>query len=989
MKKRFNLFVTFFIVIGVIFCFVGCKEPEPEGPIIENLMNPGADTILFLDKPQVKVIAYPGMNYVSWMPVTNAKSYVLYVYAGDSYVCSETFDYDDELYFMDTDIKNNVKYTYIVEAESASSPGRIEGSDVNIVTSRAVYTQNSKSDGVSVIAIVPEYDTSALELVDYENPAGNTAYIVNSENLHIARHNNNKLSVSLPGKAYLYYDVFLTVGDDYKIFNEYIDEYQLNDVSQNDVTLYTDFTVTQAGKYNAKVVVKSINSHFGDSDVITSSQSVTVEALNGSGGNILSAEYKDFGDAIRVVFDKFELENGSDAPISYYKLYRSEKGSSVYTKVSNEIKPTGDTTDEYFVDDSSIDNTKDYVYTLVVTDGNLYKEYPSTRVVYEYVKREQAETSVYGYFTSEDTIKWTVTIPAGVQFDGLYKLVKPVDYTTDIIPADFDRSSYNDFHNLFNDIREYADRTIYTYYTFGHSIGEKEYLLIVTSQTNKLSKELISDPVSLYEIRTASFTDAASYISMSPTKAIKSTGYYDNWNEIRLPEIPERDGFNTDGYWYDSEGNSYYEGSYVYLNYASTTFTAQYYRTASFFDVTTSSYFDINTVESNDDSWNNIQLPLIPRRDGYYTDGYWYDSEGSIYEGSYVYLNSASTTFTAHYYRIASFTDATNSISVSDITVYESNNYDWNYVQLPSVPRRDGYNTDVYWYDSEGNRYYEDSSVYLYNASTTYTAKYSRIASFTDATNSISVSDITVYESNNYDWNYVQLPSVPRRDGYNTDGYWYDSNGNSYYEGFYVNLDSATKTYTAKYYRTVSFKDEVNNDIVDKIKVTETNNYNWNRVQLPSIPSRVGYISDGYWYDSNGNSYYAGDYVSLDYASATFYPRYIVPESLNMYTNNLLYLNSDSQGYSFSCNAGATYTVSCLDSYEGDSELSQLMSDNSVTGSMVDIRVSIISADGSHTVLTREDNGSCTFIANTTGTYYVIVEPYNTGSTGYFAVRVN
>ena len=916
MKKRFNLFVTFFIVIGVIFCFVGCKEPEPEpeGPIIENLMNPGADTILFLDKPQVKVTAYPGMNYVSWMPVTNAKSYVLYVYAGDSYVCSETFDYDDELYFMDTDIKNNVKYTYIVEAESASSPGRIEGSDVNIVTSRAVYTQNSKSDGVSVIAIVPEYDTSALELVDYENPAGNTAYIVNSENLHIARHNNNKLSVSLPGKAYLYYDVFLTVGDDYKIFNEYIDEYQLNDVSQNDVTLYTDFTVTQAGKYNAKVVVKSINSHFGDSDVITSSQSVTVEALNGSGGNILSAEYKDFGDAIRVVFDKFELENGSDAPISYYKLYRSEKGSSVYTKVSNEIKPTGDTTDEYFVDDSSIDNTKDYVYTLVVTDGNLYKEYPSTRVVYEYVKREQAETSVYGYFTSEDTIKWTVTIPAGVQFDGLYKLVKPVDYTTDIIPADFDRSSYNDFHNLFNDIREYADRTIYTYYTFGHSIGEKEYLLIVTSQTNKLSKELISDPVSLYEIRTASFTDAASYISMSPTKAIKSTGYYDNWNEIRLPEIPERDGFNTDGYWYDSEGNSYYEGSYVYLNYASTTFTAQYYRTASFFDVTTSSYFDINTVESNDDSWNNIQLPLIPRRDGYYTDGYWYDSEGSIYEGSYVYLNSASTTFTAHYYRIASFTDATNSISVSDITVYESNNYDWN---------------------------------------------------------------------------YVQLPSVPRRDGYNTDGYWYDSNGNSYYEGFYVNLDSATKTYTAKYYRTVSFKDEVNNDIVDKIKVTETNNYNWNRVQLPSIPSRVGYISDGYWYDSNGNSYYAGDYVSLDYASATFYPRYIVPESLNMYTNNLLYLNSDSQYYYFSCNAESTYTVSWWDSASYYSELSQLMSENSVSGSMVDIRVSIISADGTHTVLTREDDGSCTFIANTTGTYYVIVEPYNTGSTGYFAVSVN
>lgn len=846
MKKRFDWFVTLLLVTCMIFCFVGCKEPEPEpepeGPIIENLMNPGADTILFLDKPQVKVTAYPGMNYVSWMPVTNAKSYILYVYAGDNYVYSKNFDYNEELYYIDTDIKNNVKYTYIVEAESASSPGRIENSDVNIITSRAVYTQNSKSDGVSVIAIVPEYDTSALELVDYENPAGNTSYIVNSENLHIARHNNNKLSVSLPGKAYLCYDVFLTVGDKYEILNSVNNECELNDVSQNDVTLYTDFTVTQAGKYNARVVVRSINSHFGDSDVITSSQSVTVEALNGSGGEIVSAEYKDFGDAIRVIFDKFELENGSDAPISYYKLYRSEKGSSVYTQVSNKIKPTGDTTDEYFVDDSSIDNTKDYVYTLVVTDGNLYKEDPSTRVVTEYVKRPQSEISVYGRVISEDSIEWTVTIPAGVQFDGLYKLVKPVDYTTDIIPADFDRSKneYNlktSHSAIYTDTN--TDAVTYTYKTSGHRIGEKVYLLVLTSQTNKLSRELISDPVSMVETRTAYFNIMnTSTELLDPIVAIDDGGY--SWNQIRLPEIPERDGYNADVYWCDSYGDIYYEGEYVYLEHASITFSTSYNRTAS-------------------------------------------------------------------------FTDVTNSISVPSIVVIESNDSYWNDIQLPSVPRREG-------------------------------------------------------------------------EGYNTDGYWYDSNGNFYNEGSSVSLDSASTTYTAKYYRTASFKDEDGDNIVDKIKVTETNNYNWNRVQLPSIPSREGYISDGYWYDSNGNSYYEGYYVSLYDASATFYARYI--ESLSMYSYNLLYLDSDSQYYSFSCNSGSTYTVSCLDSYDGNTELTQLMSENSVLGSTVDIRVSIISADGSQTVLTGEDNGSCTFTANTTGTYYVIVEPYSSGSTGYFAVCV-
>ena len=145
-------------VAGIFFIFaslfnVSCQN---ETPTVQDF---ALDTVLTLDKAEVSATAYPGMNFVSWLPVTNANSYVLYIYVGGNCISSKTYAFDDELNYVDTNIKNDVEYTYFVEAESSSSTGR------------AVVTQNSMSEKVTVKAIVPEYNKSALQLVDNETNA--------------------------------------------------------------------------------------------------------------------------------------------------------------------------------------------------------------------------------------------------------------------------------------------------------------------------------------------------------------------------------------------------------------------------------------------------------------------------------------------------------------------------------------------------------------------------------------------------------------------------------------------------------------------------------------------------------------------------------------------------------------------------------------------------------------------------------------------------
>lgn len=476
------------------------------------------DTVLNLAAPQVKATAYPGMNYISWKPVANAYGYVIYIYEDGHFVYATDLAYD-ELNFVDTEIVNGVNYTYYVEATSKTSSGR------------AVVTENTMSEAVSVTAIVPSYNVKSLELVNYENPKGNTEFVVNSSNLHIANDGFKKLSISFPAKAYLNYYVSYTNGNTYEttgIFKTPVDP--VYDNARNDVILYVDNYITSAGTYRASVKVKAKNSHFGDSKEIVSEETVVINALDGDGAEIVSAGYKDLGKTVRVVFDKFTLADGTDAPASYYKVYRAVAGTSKYSPASGTVKPTNNTKATYFVDDVIEDNTIKYEYIVVVTDGENYSGEPDSEDVDPYTNNVAAVATISGNASIEDAdgirndIEWTITVPSSdVKIEGVYVFEKSVTDTADVVPGDFDTTNAVAYSAA-----TYYTNTTYKAFTKNHTFGNNVYMLVVTSEKDKVNTEEVSSPVKVlqYPISTPSIT--VEVYDNTVTGATTSTPTYDD-----------------------------------------------------------------------------------------------------------------------------------------------------------------------------------------------------------------------------------------------------------------------------------------------------------------------------------------------------------------------------------------------------------------------------------------------------------------------------
>lgn len=447
------------------------------------------DTVLNLAAPQVKATAYPGMNYISWKPVANANGYVIYIYEDGHFVKATNLAYA-VLNFVDTEIVNGVNYTYYVEATSKTSSGR------------AVVTENTMSEAVSVTAIVPSYNVKSLELVNYENPKGNTEFVVNSSNLHIANDGFKKLSISFPAKAYLNYYVSCTNGNYYEttgIFDTPVDP--VYDNARNDVILYVDKLITSAGTYRASVKVKAKNSHFGDSKEIVSEETVVINALDGVGAKIVSAGYKDLGKTVRVVFNKFTLADGTDAPASYYKVYRAVAGTSKYSPASGTVKPTNNTKATYFVDDVIEDNTIKYEYIVVVTDGENYSKKPEPKEVAPYTNNVAAAATISGNASIEDAdgiqndIEWTIKVPSSdVKIEGVYVFEKSVTDTANVVPGDFDTTNAVAYSAA-----TYDTNTTFKAFTKNHTLGNNVYMLVVTSEKDKVNAEVVSSPVKVLQ----------------------------------------------------------------------------------------------------------------------------------------------------------------------------------------------------------------------------------------------------------------------------------------------------------------------------------------------------------------------------------------------------------------------------------------------------------------------------------------------------------
>ena len=815
------------------------------------------------DKTVLTVTAYPGMNFVSWTPVVDAKSYTLFKHEGNVCVEAISFGSTSSLYYVDIDIKNGVEYSYLVEVELNPSSSYINDyADVEI----APAFPKQMSERAFVTAIVPDHTVNALKLTEFENPTGNADFVVKPENMHIAKHHTyegDMISYSFPGKAYLEYEVFITRDNEYETIKDFEATWAIHesDPCKNNVIFSNRHPIFQSGEYKLVVVASAVNEQFAPSDYIISSESVKVEQLNGSGVRIASARYTDIGDGktIRVIFDEFKLENGTSVPMSYYKLYRSEKGTRLFTLVDAQVKATDSTNKQFFVDDKISDNKKDYVYALVVTDGTLYADDYWSENVPAYEKQTQNTPEIVGTQISSDEIRWTITLHKDVTISSAYTLEKSPLYIEPIVPADF-------YDNQGNYVSIDSGTTVgnYTTYTTTTKHSEKNniYLLVVTEQSNKTIGEWVEGPYVLGPSRTAQFNDENGNM-LSTITVLEQDGY-----RLEIPEFPSKDGYVA-LYW-ESNGNTYQPNQYVTLLDSVTVFTCKYRqlgtRRAFFRDESGFPFADINTItvkESLDNySWHEIKLPEIPYKSGY-TALYWRESSSgnNIYAGNNTYLTSNETYF---------------------IAVYQSDS-------------------------SEGSGSQGGSPGYQVET---------RVAYFQDEYGNTIAGSITVDNDGSDSWNRVTLPSIPGKPGYN--GCW-SYNGEVYYPGDSYSVYSTTTTFTAVY----------------EPNLTVGSDY------------QIGYT------DGSGEVYY------------TFYVQ-----------------------------AGYSYNVYWMDGYSnggGNSELENLLSDNSIVGDTLDVKVSIYSEDESHEVCSEEDSGfnnPQNFTAQTTGYYVVKVEPYSSGNSGYFAVKV-
>ena len=455
------------------------------------------DVVQHLDSPNLTVKAYPGVNVVSWEPVTGSNGYVVYKYENGVAKVAANISYNAQLIYEDTDILNDNEYKYFVEATSKSS------------SSRAVVTENSKSNTATVKGIVPSYDVKSLDLYSYENygtkenPRGKKDFVVSASNINITKDGNNYLSISFPGKAYLDYTVATIVDNQNTAVGTTLNSVDVKDRAANDVTYYVpnnnSVKVVNPGTYKVLITAASANGHFGKSASITSDASVKIETLEGSGATISDAKYTDLGKTVRVEFGKYTLKDGTNAPLSYYKVYRSVYGTLNYENVSGSVKAeeVDSVVTKYYVDDAITDNTKKYTYTVVVTDGTKFAP-SSTKDVNAYALAAQTSSvTVSGAVSVVDTdaikndITWTINLPSSdVKIAGVYELSKPVTDTNTPVAADFARTT-----NISVTSGTNTDGKVFTAYTKDHTYNTNVYLLVVTTEENKQTVETVSTAV--------------------------------------------------------------------------------------------------------------------------------------------------------------------------------------------------------------------------------------------------------------------------------------------------------------------------------------------------------------------------------------------------------------------------------------------------------------------------------------------------------------
>ncbi len=183
----------------------------------------------------------------------------------------------------------------------------------------------------------------------------------------------------------------------------------------------------------------------------------------------------------------------------------------------------------------------------------------------------------------------------------------------------------------------------------------------------------------------------------------------------------------------------------------------------------------------------------------------------------------------------------------------------------------------------------------------------------------------------------------------------------------------------------VSFYEEDKTTLISS-KDVYLDSYSELRVTLPEVPKKEGYI--GYWGTEGGSTYEEGSTCYVDGLYKNFYASY--REEI-FSTNDLYYLDSySSKTIEFNAVEGNQYKIIWADSYDGKSDVKNLLSKKGVSSSQIcDVKVSAFDENGNGFFYNYDSgfNNPRIIAAYSTGKITIEIQPYS-DKYGYFALAI-
>ena len=416
MKKTIFKLLGTGLIAASLFGFVSCGDSTE--------YDAKSDTIYSLASPKVTAKAYPGVNYISWEPVTSAQGYKIYrVLDGDSSklrsVASDVTCYAD-IASDDHILSDGKVYKYIVEAISKSDPA-----------SREVYAKNSQGSA-SVKAIVPTAGSKAISAEpasasgkDYIKKYYEKLVTKAAENVTLSIENGN-FYAEYPATAGFKYEISASVKGMYDALGGDVPFYSPFENYKEDYKAELNVPVTGFSEHEIRLKVSSVSKLYEPVVVLLGSLSAESIGESESIKNV-KAEYIASKTAL-VSWTPATLKNGKNSPVANFKVYRTSDVDDTWTAVSAEVKEgqkaeqdtsgTVKISEGYYITDTVEDDSISYTYYVVHTDGKLFGTYEksanSTTLSAVTLKETEAPTIEVGTFIEStagiaNTIKITST----------------------------------------------------------------------------------------------------------------------------------------------------------------------------------------------------------------------------------------------------------------------------------------------------------------------------------------------------------------------------------------------------------------------------------------------------------------------------------------------------------------------------------------------------------------------------------------------------